>query len=52
MVMIMIKKHANKYLKTDHDYTVERTEVGGYRTEVFLQEVPYVSFNSVHFKDK
>lgn len=32
-------------------YTVECTEVGGWRTEVYLQEFPGKSFNSVMFRD-
>ena len=43
------KEHANKYLKKDEIYTVLRTEVGGWHTDVFLQEVPNQCFNSTHF---
>jgi len=32
-------------------YTVERTEVGGWYTDVYLQEFPDKSFNSVMFAD-
>lgn len=44
------KERANKYLKPDEIYTVIKTEVGGWRTEVWLKEVPDISFNSVHFQ--
>jgi hypothetical protein len=32
-------------------YSVERTEVGGWHTEVYLQEFPNQGFNSVMFED-
>lgn len=32
-------------------YTVERTEVGGWHTTVYLQEYPKCGFNSVMFGD-
>lgn len=38
-------------LKIDEIYTVEKTIVGKYQTEVFLQEFPSISFNSIDFKD-
>lgn len=41
----------NKYLVIDQIYTVEHTEVGSWRTDVFLVEVPDVAFDSVNFED-
>jgi hypothetical protein len=41
---------ANHYLVKNADYTVERVSVGGWRTDVWLQEFPKIKFNSVHFK--
>jgi hypothetical protein len=32
-------------------YTVERTHVGEYRTDVYLAEVPGIAFNSTLFSD-
>jgi len=32
-------------------YTVDHTNVFGFRTEVFLEEIPGVAFNSVNFVD-
>ncbi len=40
---------ANKFLKVGEIYTVEKTKVGGWHTDVWLQEVPDQFFNSVHF---
>lgn len=40
-----------KYLKLDQVYTVDHTDVFGSSTDVYLQEVPGVSFNSVMFDD-
>jgi hypothetical protein len=45
------KKHARKYLKKNKIYTVDHTEVDDFYTEVYLQEFPGVSFNSVMFQD-
>lgn len=44
------KEKANKHLKAGEIYTVERTEVGGWHTDVFLKEIPGICFNSVHFQ--
>ncbi|MFU1797634.1 hypothetical protein ACM1RC_27470 [Paenibacillus azoreducens] len=38
-------------LVQDGVYTVERTEVGGWLTDVFLKEFPGRAFNSVMFED-
>lgn len=45
------KRVAEKHLKVGNEYTVERTEVGGWHTDVYLQEFPDVAFNSVFFED-
>lgn len=45
------KLQAKKYLEKDKLYTVERTLVSGSWTRVWLQEIPKVGFNSVHFED-
>lgn len=41
--------HANKHLKIGTNYTLERSEVGGFHTDFLLKEVPGKMFNSVHF---
>lgn len=43
------KEHAMKYLKQDETYTVDRTIIHSWHTNVYLQEIPNVPFNSVHF---
>lgn len=40
-----------KHLEVGKPYTVDRTDVSGWRTDVYLEEVPGVSFNSVNFED-
>jgi hypothetical protein len=40
-----------KHLEIGKQYTVERTVVYNWRTEVFLKEIPGIAFNSVFFKD-
>ena len=42
---------AKQYLTVGKVYTVDRTVVDNYHTDVFLQEIPGVAFNSVHFED-
>ena len=42
---------AKSYLVKGEVYTVERTEVNAWHTEVFLKEIPGIAFNSVHFDD-
>lgn len=42
---------AAKHLTVGSTYTVERTEVGGWSTDVYLKEVEGVSFNSCMFSD-
>lgn len=43
------KRHANKFLVVGNTYTVDRTDVSDWYTDVYLKEVPGESFNSVHF---
>ena len=38
-------------LQIDAIYTIEKTIVGKYQTEVYLQEIPNIVFNSIDFKD-
>lgn len=46
------KEYATKKgLKVGATYTIESTDVGGWHTTVYLQEVPNASFNSVMFMD-
>lgn len=45
------KELAAKLLVVDEVYTVERTNVGGSSSDVFLREVPGVRFNTVLFTD-
>jgi hypothetical protein len=45
------QEQAAEYLKVGEVYTVSRTEVGGFHTEVYLEEVPGRGFNSVMFDD-
>lgn len=43
-------QRANDILDKGAIYTVDYTDVGGWRTEVYLIEVPGDSFNSVLFE--
>lgn len=45
------KKHANEFLKVNEIYTINHTKVGGWHTDVYLEEFPDEWFNSVHFED-
>lgn len=45
------QEYAAKHLVVGGIYTVSWTEVGGSRTEVYLEEKPGCSFNSVMFND-
>jgi hypothetical protein len=44
------KKLALKFLKPDTIYHVLCTDIGGFHTDVYLEEVPNVGFNSVMFE--
>jgi hypothetical protein len=46
------ERELNKqYLVPGQEYTVDKTIVGSWFTEVFLGEIPGISFNSVIFDD-
>lgn len=45
------KEVAAKYLKAGKEYTIEKTVVDNWHTDVYLQEFPGVKFNSVFFED-
>lgn len=45
------QRHAKEYLKENESYTVEKIEVEGWSSKVFLYEVPNVSFNTVMFEE-
>ncbi|MCE7991648.1 MAG: hypothetical protein HEP71_06700 [Roseivirga sp.] len=45
------KERAEKYLKLRGVYTVDYTEVHSGSTEVYLEEVPDLAFNSTCFED-
>lgn len=40
---------AKKHLTLGQTYRVASTDVGAWRTDVYLEEVPHVAFNSVLF---
>lgn len=42
---------ANKFLEKGMVYTVDKTIVYGWHTDVYLREFPGKAFNSVHFED-
>lgn len=46
------RKIATKYLKLNHEHTIERIDVGGWHTTIYLKEFPDIPFNSVHFRNK
>lgn len=43
--------HPRKYLQFDETYTVDRVVVGDSMSDVYLKEVPGISFNTVHFEN-
>ena len=43
---------AKKHLEAGKEYTVDHTEIGNCHTDVYLQEVSNVAFNSVMFDNK
>lgn len=45
------KEVAQKHLEVGKEYTVEKTQVDSWHTDVWLQEFPNVKFNSVFFED-
>jgi hypothetical protein len=42
---------AQKHLEVGKEYTVEKTQVDNWSTDVWLQEIPNVKFNSAFFED-
>jgi hypothetical protein len=46
------KEKANDLLKVGHFYTIASTNVEGWHTDFYLEELPDFSFNSVHFVDE
>ena len=42
---------AEKHLDINKEYTIDRTEVDSWHTDVWLKEIPNVHFNSVFFED-
>lgn len=42
---------AKNHLNIGQEYTIEKTEVDAWSTNVWLQEFPTVKFNSVFFED-
>jgi len=44
------KEKVNNFLTINKVYTVEATKVQNWKTDVFLKEVPRISFNSVNFE--
>lgn len=45
------QERAAKHLKLGQVYSVESTKVGGSHTTVYLQELPGIGLNSVHFEE-
>ena len=45
------KETAKKYMNVGVVFTIDYTVVGDWHTDVYLQEVPEVAFNSVMFDD-
>ena len=45
------REDGKKYLEVGRTYTVVATEIHNWNTDVWLEEVPNVRFNSVLFSD-
>ncbi len=45
------QKVAKQHLEIGKEYTIERTEVNSWYTDVWLQEFPGIRFNSVFFEN-
>lgn len=43
------QENVKKYLKIGDEYTVKEVNVKGWITDVYLQEVPGIKFNSANF---
>jgi len=42
---------AEEHLEVGKEYTIDSTSVSGFHTDVRLEEIPNVNFNSVFFED-
>ena len=42
---------AKKYLKENEIYTIKKIYIGGWRTDIILEEFPGIEFNSVQFEN-
>ncbi len=45
------QEHAKKHLVIGQQYTVDYTVIHDWSTDVYLQELPEIRFNSVFFED-
>ncbi len=45
------QKRAQKYLKIGGVYTVKKVEIGNWHSNVYLEEVPGIAFNTVFFTE-
>lgn len=45
------QKTAQKYLVIGKEYTIDKTNVEGWYTNVYLEEFPNIIFNSTFFED-
>jgi len=45
------RETVDAYLSKGKTYTVERINIGGWSTSVYLEEVPGIGFNSVLFEN-
>jgi len=45
------KEIAEKHLEVGKEYTVLRTYVDSYHTDILIKEIPDIKFNSVFFED-
>ena len=46
-----VEEHAREFLKVGETYTIKKTIVYGWYTDVHLKEFPKEKFNSVSFED-
>lgn len=45
------QEHSAKFLKPGQSYTVLKTDIGNWHTDVYLKEFPSKAFNSVQFTE-
>lgn len=45
------KETARKYLKINETYTIKNVYIGGWRTDIILEEFPTIEFNSAQFEN-